>query len=88
MYEVTIVATDTDPLLNGAGVGMISVAVVVDNVNETGKVVFTEGETAYLDQELVADVQDPDDHGGDLGEPHEGVHVQTWQWSKCRWHRA
>ena len=82
VYEVTIVATDTDPLLTGAGVGMISVAVVVENVNEAGKAVFTEGETAYLDQELVADVQDPDDHGGDLGEPHEGVHVQTWQWSK------
>ena len=83
VYEVTIVATDTDPLLTGAGVGMISVAVVVENVNEPGKVVFTEGETAYLDEELVAEVQDPDDHGGDLGEPHEGVHVQTWQWYKA-----
>ena len=29
VYEVTIVATDTDPLRTGAGVGMISVAVVV-----------------------------------------------------------
>ena len=47
-----------------------------------GKVVFTEGETAFLNEELVAEVQDPDDHGGDLGEPYEGVHVQTWQWSR------
>ena len=34
--------------------------------------VFTEGETAYLDQELVAEVQDPDDHGGDSGRAPRG----------------
>ena len=31
---------------------------------------------------LVAEVQDPDDHGGDLGEPHQGVHIVSWQWSR------
>ena len=36
---------------------------------------FTEGETAYLDEMLVAEVQDPDDHGGDMGEPYQGVHI-------------
>ena len=82
MYEVTIVATDTDPSDNGAGVGRTKVWVIVDNVEEAGKVVFTEGETAYLDQKLVAQVEDADDHGGDLGEPYEGVHIVTWQWSK------
>ena len=44
---------------------------------------FTEGgETAYLNEMLVAEVQDPDDHGGDLGQPHEGVHIVNWQWSR------
>ena len=83
VYEVTIVATDTDPLKDGAGVGRVSVAVVVENVEEAGEVVFTAGATNYLNEELVAQVEDPDDHGGDLGEPYEGVHVQTWQW--FRW---
>ena len=41
-----------------------------------------EGETAYLNEELVAEVQDPDDKGGDLGERYEGVHIVTWQWSR------
>ena len=81
VYEVTIVATDTDPFLTGAGVGRTNVWVIVGNAEEDGKVVFTEGETAYLDQKLVAEVQDADDHGGDLGEPYEGVHIVTWQWS-------
>ena len=83
VYEVTIVATDTDPFLTGAGVGRTNVWVIVGNAEEDGKVVFTEGETAYLDQKLVAEVQDADDHGGDLGEPYEGVHIVTWQWSRA-----
>ena len=33
---------------------------------------------------LVAEVQDPDDKGGDLGEPHQGVHIVTWQWSRAQ----
>ena len=73
VYEVTLVATDTDPLGTGAGVGRIKVWLTVTNVEEDGKVVFTEGETAYLNEELVAEVQDPDDKGGDLGEPYQGV---------------
>ena len=83
VYEVTLVATDTDPLGTGAGIGKVNVWLIVTNVNEAGKVVFTEGETAYLDEMLVAQVQDPDDHGGDLGEPHEGVHIVNWQWSRA-----
>ena len=82
VYEVTLVATDTDPLRTGAGIGKVNVWVTVTNVEEAGKVVFTEGETAFLDEMLVAEVQDPDDHGGDLGEPHQGVHIVTWQWSR------
>ena len=82
VYEVTLVATDTDPLGTGAGIGRVNVWLTVINVDEAGKVVFTEGETAYLNEELVAEVQDPDDKGGDLGEPHQGVHIVTWQWSK------
>ena len=46
--------------------------------------VFTEGKTAYLDEMLVAEVQDPDDKGGDLGEPYQGVHIVTWQWSRAQ----
>ena len=61
--------------------GSIDVTVVVDNVDEPGEVVFTEGAVAYFDQKLVAQVKDPDDHGGDLGEPYQGVRVVTWQWS-------
>ena len=84
VYEVTLVATDTDPLRTGAGIGKVNVWVTVTNVEEAGKVVFTEGETAYLDEMLVAEVQDPDDKGGDLGEPHQGVHIVSWQWSRSQ----
>ena len=83
VYEVTLVATDTGPRGAVAGIGRVNVWLIVTNVEEAGKVVFTEGETAYLNEELVAEVQDPDDKGGDLGEPYEGVHVVTWQWSKA-----
>ena len=84
VYEVTLVATDTDPSMTGAGIGKVNVWLTVTNVNEAGKVVFTAGgETAYLNEMLVAEVQDPDDHGGDLGEPHEGVHIVNWQWSRA-----
>ena len=82
VYEVTLVATDTDPLGTGAGVGRVKVWLTVNNVNEAGMVVFTEGETAFQDEMLVAEVQDPDDHGGDMGEPYEGVHIVNWQWSR------
>ena len=83
VYEVTLVATDTDPLGTGAGIGKVNVWLIVTNVGETGKVVFTAGETAYLNQMLVAEVQDPDDHGGDLGGPYQGVHIVNWQWSRA-----
>ena len=83
VYEVTLVATDTDPLETGAGIGKVNVWLIVTNVDEKGKVVFTEGETAYLNEMLVAQVQDPDDKGGDLGEPYQGVHIVTWQWSRA-----
>ena len=83
VYEVTLVAMDTDPEGTGAGIGKVNVWLIVTNVEEAGKVVFTEGETAYLDEMLVAGVQDPDDHGGDLGEPHQGVHIVNWQWSRA-----
>ena len=84
VYEVTLVATDTDPLETGAGIGKVNVWLTVTNVEEKGKVVFTEGETAYLDEMLVAQVQDPDDHGGDMGEPYQGVHIVSWQWSRSQ----
>ncbi len=83
VYEVTLVATDTGPLGAVAGIGKVNVWLIVTNVDEAGKVVFTEGETAYLNEMLVAEVQDPDDKGGDLGEPYQGVHIVTWQWSKA-----
>ncbi len=83
VYEVTLVATDTDPLGTGAGIGKVNVWLTVTNVEEKGKVVFTEGETAYLDEMLVAEVQDPDDHGGDMGGPYQGVHIVSWQWSRA-----
>ena len=83
VYAVTLVATDTDPLGTGAGIGKVNVWLFVTNVEETGKVVFTAGETAYLNEMLVAEVQDPDDHGGDLGEPYQGVHIVNWQWSRA-----
>ena len=51
VYEVTLVATDTDPLGTGAGVGKVNVWLTVINVDEAGKVVFTEGETAYLNED-------------------------------------
>ncbi len=82
VYEVTLVATDTDPLRTGAGIGKVNVWLTVTNVEEVGMVVFAEGETAYVDEMLVAEVQDPDDKGGDLGEPHQGVHIVSWQWSR------
>ena len=82
VYEVTIVATDDDPLDTGAEEGSKDVWVVVNNVDEDGEVVFVEGDSAFLDQELVAEVHDPDDHGGDLGEPYQGVHVVSWEWSR------
>ena len=82
VYEVTLVATDTDPLGTGAGIGKVNVWLTVINFEEAGKVVFTEGETAYLNEMLVAEVQDPDDKGGDLGEPYQGVHIVSWQWSR------
>ena len=84
VYEVTLVATDTGPSGAVAGIGRVNVWLIVENVDEDGKVVFTEGETAYLDEMLVAEVQDPDDKGGDLGEPHQGVHIVTWQWSRAQ----
>ena len=84
VYEVTIAATDDDPLGTGAEVGRINVWVVVGNVDEDGSVVFTAGGDGYIDEELVAQVEDEDDHGGTLGEPYQGVHVQTWQWSKSQ----
>ena len=37
VYEVTIMATDTDPLRTGAQTGSISVAVVVENIVEDGE---------------------------------------------------
>ena len=83
VYEVTLVATDTDPLGTGAGIGKVNVWLTVTNFDEPGKVVFTEGETAYLNEMLVAEVQDPDDKGGDLGEPYQGVHIVTWRWSRA-----
>ena len=82
VYEVTLVATDTDPLRTGAGIGKVNVRLTVTSVDEAGMVVFAEGETAFLDEMLVAEVQDPDDKGGDLGEPHQGVHIVSWQWSR------
>ena len=82
VYEVTLVATDTGPGGAVAGIGRVNVWLIVTNVEEAGKVVF-EGETAYLNEELVAKVQDPDDKGGDLGEPYQGVHIVTWQWSRA-----
>ena len=83
VYEVTLVATDTNlgGKGAGAGIGRVNIWLTVTNVEEAGKVVFTEGETAYLNEMLVAEVQDPDDKGGDLGEPYQGVHIVTWQWS-------
>ena len=85
VYEVTLVAIDTDPLKTGAaGIGKVNVWLIVTSVDEAGKVVFTEGETAYLNEMLVAEVQDPDDKGGDLGEPYQGVHIVTWRWSRAQ----
>ena len=78
VYEVTIVTVD-----EAGNRGTLDVAIVVYNRGETGWLVFTEGEEddqAYYSEELVAQVYDPDDHGGDLGEPYEGVNVVTWQW--------
>ena len=44
VYEVTLVATDTDPLGTGAaGIGRLNVWLTVINVEEAGKVVFTGG---------------------------------------------
>ena len=84
VYEVTLVATDTGPSGAVAGIGKVNVWLIVTNVDEVGEVVFTEGQTAYLDVMLVAEVQDPDDKGGDLGKPYQGVHIVTWQWSRAQ----
>ena len=84
VYELTLVAIDTGPSGAVAGIGKVNVWLIVTNVDEAGKVVFTEGETAYLNEMLVAEVQDPDDKGGDLGEPYQGVHIVTWQWSRAQ----
>ena len=84
VYEVTLVATDTDPSGDRRRHRQGKRMADRHNVEEAGKVVFTEGETAYLDEMLVAEVQDPDDKGGDLGEPHQGVHIVSWQWSKSQ----
>ena len=83
VYEVTLVATDTGPSGAVAGIGKVNVWLIVTNEEEEGEVVFTEGKTAYLDEMLVAEVHDPDDKGGDLGEPYQGVHIVTWQWSRA-----
>ena len=82
LYEVTIVAMDADPLGTGIGIGSIDVRVAVTNLNEDGEVVFTTGGEGYIDQPLVAEVRDEDDHGGDPGEPYQGVLIQTWQWAR------
>ena len=84
VYELTLVATDTGPSGAVAGIGKVNVWLIVTSVDEAGKVVFTEGETAYLNEMLVAEVQDPDDKGGDLGEPYQGVHIVTWHWSRAQ----
>ena len=90
VYEVTLVATDTGPRGAVAGIGKVNVWLTVTNVDEAGMVVFTEGKTAYLDEMLVAEVLDPDDHGGfddmgePYGEPYQGVHIVTWQWSRAQ----
>ena len=81
VYEVTIVAVD-----GAENQGTLDVAIVVRNRGESGWLVFTEGEEsdqAYYNEELVAQVYDPDDHGGDLGEPYEGVNVVTWMWQRA-----
>ena len=81
VYEVTIVAVDA-----AGNRGTLDVAIVVRNRGEPGWLVFTEGEEndqAYYNEELVAQVYDPDDHGGDLGEPYEGVNVVTWVWHRA-----
>ena len=82
VYEVTIVAMD------GAGNRATrDVAVVVGNRGEVGWLEFTAGEEndqAYYNEEIAAEVFDPDDHGGDLGEPYEGVNVVTWQWARAQ----
>ena len=77
VYEVTLVATDTGPSGAVAGIGRVNVWLIVTNVEEAGKVVFTEGKTAYLDEMLVAEVQDPDDKGGDLGEPYTRAYTSS-----------
>ena len=81
VYEVTIVAVDA-----AGNRGTLDVAIVVRNRGETGWLVFTEGEVndqAYYNEALVAQVYDPDDHGGDLGEPYEGVNVVTSMWERA-----
>ena len=81
VYEVTIVAEDA-----AVNKGTLDVAIVVRNRGESGWLVFTKGEEndqAYYNEELVAQVYDPDDHGGDLGEPYEGVNIVTWMWQRA-----
>ena len=81
VYEVTIVVVD-----GADNRGTLDVAVVVRNRGEVGWLVYTKGEEndqAYYNEELVAQVYDPDDHGGQLGEAYEGVNVVTWMWERA-----
>ena len=77
VYEVTVVAID-----KANNRGTKDVTIVVYNVQEDGELVFSAGGDAEPDTKIVAEVQDPDDHGGTLGGPYQGVLVMDWQWSR------